>query len=84
MGQSIGTGWVCDKESEITLLVKGTYMIIKLDVPDHLVSPLVGLLRRDSLPHLGRQFGSRNVIDANKIKLHLFDLLEDKIRDYQI
>ena len=59
-------------------------MVIKLDVPDHLVSPLVGLLRRENLASLGKQFGPRNVIDANKIKIHFLDLLEDKISNYQI
>jgi len=59
-------------------------MVIKLDIPDYLVSPLVGLLRKDNLARLGRQFGPRNVIDANKIKIHLLDLLEDKISNYQI
>jgi len=59
-------------------------MVIKLDVPTHLVAPLVGLLRRDNLARLGKQFGPRAVIDANKIKIHLLDLLEDKIPNYQI
>jgi len=59
-------------------------LVIKLDVPAHLVAPLVGLLRRDNLARLGKQFGPWAVIDANKIKIHLFDLLEDKIPNYQI
>jgi len=59
-------------------------MIVNLEVPDHLISALVGLLKHDSLPSLATKCGCRNVIDANKIKLHLFDLLEDKIQTYQI
>lgn len=59
-------------------------MVINFEVPEHLVAPLLGLLRKDNLACLGKQFGQRNVIDANKIKIHLLDLLEDKIPNYQI
>jgi hypothetical protein len=59
-------------------------MVVNLVVPDHLVSPLIGLLKRGNLAHLASQFGHRNVIDANKVKLHFLDILECKVNDYQI
>jgi hypothetical protein len=59
-------------------------MIFKIEIPEVLIAPFLGLLKQEGPASLVKKFGWSSVIDASKIKNSFFDLLQEKVIDYQI